>query len=313
MVVLFSPRQGLSSAATVMTEQPFSGTALLSPVGKGLEKLTQRKLASHNLVNTRSRLGIQLGGRRKSKSNIRSGARQTSMYFGAWNEINLMDTGKSSRSERMTAIVGNELARYNIDIAALCETRLAETGDLTEHGAGYTFFWSGKQKNEPREAGVCFSLRTELVSKITTLPTGISDRLMTMRIPLGARTNLTLVSTYAPIMTYPEEEKEQFYLELSNIIRAVSRNDKLLILADFNARVGNSYSTWPNVLGSHGIGHMNSNGLLLLTLCAEEGLTITNLIPDIQKTTWMHHDQNIKSISSSQDEGTSRTLSSQEL
>ena len=133
-----------------------------------------------------------------------------------------------------------------------------------------------------------------------------------MRIPLGASANLTLVSAYAPTMTYPDEEKVQFYLELSNI-RAVPRNDKLLILGDFNARVGNSYSTWPNVLGSHGIGNMNSNGLLLLTLCAEEGLTITNLIPDIQKTTWMHHDQNIKSISSSQDEGTSRTLSSQEL
>ena len=38
MVVLFSPRQGLSSAATVTTEHPFSGTALLSPIGEGSRK-----------------------------------------------------------------------------------------------------------------------------------------------------------------------------------------------------------------------------------------------------------------------------------
>ena len=139
---------------------------------------------------------------------------------------------------------------------------------------------------------------------------------MTMRIPLGASANLTLVSAYAPTMTYPDEEKVQFYLELSNI-RAVPRNDKLLILGDFNARVGNSYSTWPNVLGPHGIGNMSSNGLLLLTLCAEERLTITNTffeLPDIHKTTWMHprskHGHQIDFIITSQDEGTSRTLSS---
>ena len=51
----------------------------------------------------------------------------------------------------MSAIVGNELSRYNIDIAAFSETCFADTGDLTEHGAGYTYFWSGKKLTEPRE------------------------------------------------------------------------------------------------------------------------------------------------------------------
>ena len=66
------------------------------------------------------------------------------MQFAAWNVRTLMDTKNSKRPERMTAIIGHELSRYNIDIAALSETRLAETGDLTEVGAGYTFYWSGK-------------------------------------------------------------------------------------------------------------------------------------------------------------------------
>ena len=52
---------------------------------------------------------------------------------------NIDDTKNSKRPERMTAIVGHEQSQYNIDIVALSDTRLAETGDLTEVGAGYTF------------------------------------------------------------------------------------------------------------------------------------------------------------------------------
>lgn len=65
------------------------------------------------------------------------------LNVGAWNVRTLMDTFGSKRPERRTALVGRELVRYNVDIAALSETRLANTGQLTEVGAGYTFFWSG--------------------------------------------------------------------------------------------------------------------------------------------------------------------------
>ena len=164
----------------------------------------------------------------------------------------------------------------------------AETGDCTEAKAGYTFVWSGKAKDELREGGVGFAIRTALLSRLETLPKGISDRFLTLRIPLASNTHLTVISAYAPTMVYAEEEKEAFYELLSNTLHATPVSDKLLLLGDFNARVGSDYTAWPSVLGRHGMGKVNSNGLLLLSLCSEEDLTITNTLfeqPEIHKAT----------------------------
>ena len=195
------------------------------------------------------------------------------------------------RPERMTAIVGHELARYNIAVAALSETRRADTGCVKEMGAGYTFFWSGKTETEPRVSGVGFAIRNDIASSLTSLPKGISDRIMTLRLSLASKTHLTLISVYAPTMTHPDEEREAFYSCLREAIHSVPSKDKLLLLGDFNARVGRNKHAWPGVLGSHGHGKENSNGLLLLSLCAEENLVITNTVfkhKDVHKVTWMH-------------------------
>ena len=81
----------------------------------------------------------------------------------------LLDNTKADRPERRTALVAKKLARYNVDIAALSETRFAGKGQLTERGGGYTFFWSGRSSTERREAGVGFAIKSRLARKLVKL------------------------------------------------------------------------------------------------------------------------------------------------
>ena len=180
-----------------------------------------------------------------------------------------MDRAGSDRPQHRTVLVGTELDRYKVEIAALSETRLAEAGILKEVGTGYTFFWSGRKKEERRETGVGFAIKSHLVSKRSGLPKGINDRLMTLRLPLSGKRHATIVSDYASTMTNPDEVKDKFYDDLDSVISATPRTDKFILLGDFTARVGTDHQTWEGVIGTEGLGKCNSNGLLLLKKCAE--------------------------------------------
>ena len=92
------------------------------------------------------------------------------LKIGAWNVRTLMDSAGSDRPQRRRDLVGRELGRYRIEIAALSETRFAEIVEIKEVGAGYIFFWSGRKSEERREAGVDFAIKSDLVRKLTGLP-----------------------------------------------------------------------------------------------------------------------------------------------
>ena len=113
-----------------------------------------------------------------------------------------MDRSGSDRPEGRTALVGKELSRYGIDIAALSETRLADEGQVAESGCGYTFFWIGKPADQPRTAGVGFAIRRSVLTKLESLPKGINERLMTLKIKLKDN---ALVSVYAPTQTNDDD------------------------------------------------------------------------------------------------------------
>nr|VZI51958.1 unnamed protein product [Spirometra erinaceieuropaei] len=222
----------------------------------------------------------------------RQTGRVSPLTLAAWNVRSLLDNPRSNRPERRTALVARELARYKVDIAALSEIRFSEQGQLEEVGAGYTSFWSGRPKAERRDAGVAFAIRTDIVGRLPCLPQGINDRLMSLRLPLRRGGKFaTIISAYAPPMTSPDAVKDKFYEDLHALLATVSKADKLIVLGDFNARVGTDHTAWRGVLGPHGLRGSNDNGLLLPRACAEHRLIPTNTffcLPEREKATWRH-------------------------
>ncbi|PFX28925.1 Craniofacial development protein 2 [Stylophora pistillata] len=150
----------------------------------------------------------------------------------------------TKRPERRTAFVARELKRFDSDIVAFSETRRAEEGQLREEQGNYTFFWKGKAQDQPRIHGVGFAVRNDLLTKLTEKPVEINGRLMTLRIGLERNQNATVISAYAPTLDAEEEVREAFYADLDELISATPNQDKLIILGDFNARVGRDHNIW---------------------------------------------------------------------
>lgn len=150
--------------------------------------------------------------------------------IGTWNVRTLRDNEHNQCPERKTGLIARELARYNIDIAAISETHLSDSGELCEQLGGYTYYWSGKPASEKAESGVGFAIRNNLVRSLTELPKGISDRIITLRLQLTSKKYLHLISAYAPTLPSPDEEKNRFYQELRNVLQEIPSADKILLL-----------------------------------------------------------------------------------
>ena len=108
-----------------------------------------------------------------------------------------------------------EHAKYNIDIAALCESPFSESGSLND--LEYSYFWSGKLDGERMESGVDFAIKKDIVTKLTEMLRPVSDRIVTMRLPLSKDNLATIISVFATTMINPDENKEVFYNQMASV------------------------------------------------------------------------------------------------
>ena len=122
-----------------------------------------------------------------------------------------------------------------------------------------------------------FIINNSPINKLESLPVSHSGHLMFLRL-LQENQYATIISSYTPTLQADPTTKESFYSELRSLIQKTKDTDKIFILGDFNAWVGKDHIVWPGVLGWHGISNCNDNGRLLLELCAEHSLTITNTL-----------------------------------
>ena len=213
------------------------------------------------------------------------------LRIASWN-VRTMCRGLSNNLSdvedyRKTAIIDRELKRLNISIAALQETRLADSGCIAE--TNYTFFWKGRAPKEPHQHGVGFAIKNTLLASIES-PSDGTEHLLSIRMNTSTGA-VNFLNVYAPTLAASAGAKDEFYDQLDDMIKKVPNGEPLFLLGDFNARVGAYHDSWPVCIGQFGVGKMNENGQRLLELCTHHNLCITNTFFNCKsqhKVSWMH-------------------------
>ena len=79
-----------------------------------------------------------------------------------------------------------------------------------------------------------------------------------------------------PTINAEEAEVEQFYEELQDLLGLTPKKDVLVIIGDWNAKVGSQET--PGVTGKIGLGIQNEGGQRLREYCQENALVIANTL-----------------------------------
>ena len=90
----------------------------------------------------------------------------------------------------------------------------------------------------------------------------------------GKPFNITVIQIYAPTTNAEEAEIEQFYEDLQDLLELTPRKDVLIILGNWNAKVGSQ--DIPGVIGKYGLGVQNEAGQRLTEFCQESTLVVAN-------------------------------------
>ena len=216
---------------------------------------------------------------------------------------------ESDTVDRKLDLVVRELKRYGVAVAGIQESRWFGS-DVWDAGE-YTFLHSGRPLPDAgasalRNEGVGIALdkvATEAWKNAGEKWEAVSSRIVMARLKWlklekkrwrQHETHVSIVCAYAPTAKAPPDIKQTFYLDLQDTIDKIPTTDVLVMLGDFNARVGileSGSDEWQGILGTHGKSERNPAGVDFLEFCAVNELSIMNTWYQkkvIHQGTWTH-------------------------
>lgn len=177
-----------------------------------------------------------------------------------------------------------EMNNHNIDICTLSETKRRGRG--TSKFENYVFIWCGKDKaSRIAHSGVGILLHERFEPQIMNIKY-ISDRMLIVTLRMENKPT-HFIAVYAPDTAKPIEEYRMFCEQLQDELDMISNTDKIFIMGDMNARVGNDIVEGVKQKFNEDV--MNDHGEMLTELCAHNELRINNtFFPHKQqyKYTW---------------------------
>lgn len=249
------------------------------------------------------------------------------LVVGTWNVRTLVESSGDIRVcrkrqlgvnsdvvDRKLDLLVKEMERYGVSVVGIQESKWFGR-EVWPVAGGYIFLHSGR----PLPASEDMAIRNEGVGILLDgraaaawrqageVWEAVSSRVITARLKWvgrGQRRNggsretsnvfVTVVCVYAPTARAPPGVKEKFSCELQDTLDKVPRNDVLVLLGDFNARVGvlkPDEEEWRGVLGRNGLDERNEAGEDLMQFCALNQMSVMNTWfqkRQVQYGTWTH-------------------------
>jgi hypothetical protein len=178
---------------------------------------------------------------------------QLGWRFGTWNVGSL--SGRSGE-------VVDELWRRRVDVCAVQETRWK--GEAAKFvgakGRRYKLWWKG----DDGTGGVGVMVKEELMNKVVEVRRK-SARVIVV-VMVIAKVTVRVISGYAPQHGRMEEEKDQFYDDVSEEIGQAASDEFVMLLGDLNGHVGANAEGYEGVHGGFGYGVRNEEGCRVLEL-----------------------------------------------
>ena len=150
----------------------------------------------------------------------------------------------------------------NIDLLALSES--CWQGHGITHIQSCSILHSGSDSSHTSGVAIALSPHARSTWEAAgSVLTPVNDRIMHIRLKLHL-SYATVIAVYAPTnpvssTSESNQPSEDFYYDLHSVLATIPPTDMIVILGDFNARVGTDTNTWHTVLGPHGMGQVNEN------------------------------------------------------
>ncbi|CAF4874669.1 unnamed protein product, partial [Rotaria socialis] len=184
-----------------------------------------------------------------------------------------------------------------VELAALCETAIYDSG--IKSIGDYTLLYSGLPSvNKTRSAhGVAVVLDKRATNNWKQAGSewqAITERIVKVRLKCTP-VNITFVAVYAPVNPCNKtmvDNSEKFYMDLQEAIDGVPKEDMIVLMGDFNARISQpQHSTTSRIMGPFTVDVQNENGERLIDFCTTNNLVVSNSFfqhKSVHQTSWMH-------------------------
>ena len=149
-------------------------------------------------------------------------------------------------------VVKQDMARVNIDILGISELRWTGMGEFNSDD--HYIYHCGQESLRRNGLAIIVNKRVRNAVLGCNLK---NNRMISVRFQ-GKLFNITVIQVYAPTSNTEEAEVEWFYEDLQNLLELTPQKDVLIIIGDWNAKVGSQET--PVVTGKFGLGIQKKQG-----------------------------------------------------